>query len=104
VLGYLERGQNEGLTIIGEGAVAPDAHEGGYYVAPTFLAPVPHESLLSQEEVFGPVLVATPFEDEAEAIRLANGTPFGLAAGGGARDGPGPPPPRAPPRRGRGVA
>ena len=47
-------------------------------MAPAFLAPVPHESILSQEEVFGPVLVATPFDDEAEAIRLANGTPYGL--------------------------
>ena len=67
-LGYLERGQNEGLTIIGEGAVASDAPEGGYYVAPGLPGAVPHESLLSQEEVFGPVLVATPFDDEAEAI------------------------------------
>ena len=59
-----------------------DAPAGGYLRAPAFLAPVPHESLLSQEEVFGPVLVATPFEDEAEAIRLANGTPYGLVGGG----------------------
>ena len=81
VLGYLERARNEGLSLMSEGVVALDAPAGGYYVAPAFLAPVPHESSLSQEEVFGPVLVATPFEDEAEAIRLANGTPYGLAAG-----------------------
>jgi len=86
VLGYLERARNEGLHIMGEGVVALDAPAEGFYVPPVFFAPVPHESLLSQEEVFGPVLVATPFEDEAEAIRLANGTPYGLVAGVWTRD------------------
>ena len=66
--------------------MAADAPPGGYYVAPTFFAPVPHESVLSQEEVFGPVLVATPFTDEADAIRLANRSDFGLGAGIWSRD------------------
>jgi aldehyde dehydrogenase (NAD+) len=78
VQGYLDRARAEGLAQAGAGSIAPDVPKGGYYVPPSFFAPVPHESTLSQEEVFGPVLVATPFEDEAEAVRLANGTPYGL--------------------------
>nr|WP_229428586.1 aldehyde dehydrogenase family protein [Microvirga pudoricolor] len=83
---YLEKARQDGLTVAGEGGIAADAPSGGYYVPATFLAPVPHESTLSQDEVFGPVLVATPFDDEAEAIRLANGTAYGLVASVWTRD------------------
>jgi aldehyde dehydrogenase (NAD+) len=86
VQGYLERARAEGLAEAAVGAIAADVPAGGYYVPPTFLAPVPHGSTLSQEEVFGPVLVATPFADEAEAVALANGTAYGLVAGVWTRD------------------
>jgi aldehyde dehydrogenase (NAD+) len=83
---YLAKARSDGLREVAEGSVALDAPTGGYYVAPACFAPVPHESVLTQEEIFGPVLVATPFENEADAIRLANGTPFGLVAGIWTRD------------------
>ncbi|HEY8383264.1 MAG TPA: aldehyde dehydrogenase family protein [Microvirga sp.] len=86
VLSYLARARQSGLVEAAEGTVMLDTPAGGYYVPPAFFAPVPHDHLLSQEEIFGPVLVATPFQDEADAIRLANGTPFGLVAGVWTRD------------------
>jgi aldehyde dehydrogenase (NAD+) len=86
VQGYLARARTEGLREVAQGSVAIDAPPTGFYVAPAFFAPVPRDSALSQEEVFGPVLVATPFADEAEAVRLANGTAYGLVAGVWSRD------------------
>ncbi|MEM9048109.1 MAG: aldehyde dehydrogenase family protein [Pseudomonadota bacterium] len=67
--------------LVARGRVAADAPEGGFYVAPALYAPVPQTDPLAQEEVFGPVLSCLPFADEAEAVRLANGTPYGLVAG-----------------------
>jgi aldehyde dehydrogenase (NAD+) len=83
---YLARARSDGVREMAEGTVALDAPAGGFYLPPVFLGPVSHDSVLSQEEIFGPVLVATPFEDEAEAIRFANGTPYGLVAGIWTRD------------------
>ncbi len=59
----------------------------GYYQAQTLLCAVPITHRLAQEEVFGPVLAAMAFDDEADAIRIANGTAFGLVAGVWTRDG-----------------
>ena len=81
VEGYLAQAHKDRLLIMAEGKIAPDAPAEGFYARPTLLGDVPPEHALAQDEVFGPVLVAMRFADEAEAIRLANGTRYGLAAG-----------------------
>lgn len=60
--------------------------EAGFWVPPTILAGVTNEARVAQEEIFGPVVAAIPFEDEAEAIAIANATPFGLAGAAWTRD------------------
>ncbi|MEO0386045.1 MAG: aldehyde dehydrogenase family protein [Pseudomonadota bacterium] len=87
VLGYLDRAGGADAPILATGQIAPDAPATGHYVAPTLIGPVAPDHVLAQEEVFGPVLVCIPFEDEAEAIRIANATPYGLVAGIWSADG-----------------
>jgi aldehyde dehydrogenase (NAD+) len=87
VEGYLERARSDGLKPRAQGRMAPNTPPGGYYVLPTLVADVPPKHALAQEEVFGPVLAATPFRDEAEALAIANGTEYGLVAGLWTRDG-----------------
>jgi aldehyde dehydrogenase (NAD+) len=84
---FLESARADGLAIAGQGRVVDDAPVSGYYVPPTLLRDVPPGHRIACEEVFGPVLAAMPFDDEADAIRLANGTDFGLVAGVWTRDG-----------------
>ncbi|MEQ1941562.1 aldehyde dehydrogenase family protein [Mesorhizobium sp. VNQ89] len=67
--------------LIARGKVATGSPEDGFYVAPALFGPCDPQSTLAQVEVFGPVLAAIPFDDEKEAIRIANGTEFGLVAG-----------------------
>jgi aldehyde dehydrogenase (NAD+) len=68
-------------------ACIPDAPAGGYYQPPVLFGSVDPQAVVAQEEVFGPVLTLFPFEGEEEAVRLANGTEFGLVAGIWTKDG-----------------
>ena len=84
---YLDLARTDGLPAAGAGTIVPEASNGGFYVQPTLYADVDPAHRLAQEEIFGPVQVVIPFTDEAEAIRIANGTPYGLVAGVWTRDG-----------------
>lgn len=81
VQGFLDRAQRDGIPVIGEGRLDERATAGGFFVKPTLLGPVPLSHELAIEEVFGPVLVVIPFDDEGDAVRIANGTEYGLIAG-----------------------
>lgn len=84
---FLSDAQHAGIPVVAEGRVVDAAPESGYYQAPMLLRDVPPRHRLAQEEIFGPVLAAMPFDDETDAIRLANGTAFGLVTGIWTRDG-----------------
>ncbi|SAL69870.1 aldehyde dehydrogenase [Caballeronia udeis] len=84
---FLSDAQHDGIAMAAHGEVIAEAPEAGFYQAPTLLRDVPPAHRLAREEVFGPVLCAMPFDDEADALKLANGTDFGLVAGIWTRDG-----------------
>lgn len=79
VLSYIEAGKAEGAKLI-LGGNRVLAKTGGYFVEPTIFDNVTNDMKIAREEIFGPVLAAIIFEDEAEAVALANDTPYGLAA------------------------
>lgn len=79
---YIALAQEEGAELLTGGLAAPEnVPAGGFYVRPSIFGRVRPDSRLAQEEVFGPVLAILTYADEAEAIRIANATPFGLAGG-----------------------
>jgi aldehyde dehydrogenase (NAD+) len=80
VAGYVDVGREEGATVL-VGGRATDAGLGGYFYEPTVLTGVTNDMRVVREEIFGPVAAIMPFEDEDDAVRLANDTDFGLAAG-----------------------
>jgi aldehyde dehydrogenase (NAD+) len=83
---FTDRARGQGVPALAEVKLSPDLPKGGFYAAPVLFGPVPRGNSLAMDEVFGPVLSVIPFEDEADAIALANGTPYGLVAGIWSRD------------------
>ncbi|MBK6789828.1 MAG: aldehyde dehydrogenase family protein [Betaproteobacteria bacterium] len=87
VEGYLALARDSGLHIAAQASLPPGLPSGGCWVRPTLVADVNPAHRLAQEEIFGPVQALIPFDDEAEALAIANGTPYGLVAGVWTRDG-----------------
>ena len=85
VRGYIQKGIADGAELVAGGADAPEGVaaelRGGYYVKPTIFGKVDPKSTIAQEEIFGPVLSIITYKDEEDAIRIANDTIYGLAAG-----------------------
>jgi acyl-CoA reductase-like NAD-dependent aldehyde dehydrogenase len=81
VRNYIRTGIEEGATVLVGGPEEPEGFESGFYVKPTVFGGVTPEMTIAQEEIFGPVLSILTYEDEDDAVRIANGTVFGLAGG-----------------------
>ena len=87
VSAMVDQARHDGVTIVATGKIVSDAPNGGFYYPPTLLGDVPIEHPVAQDEVFGPVLAAFAFDDEDDAVRIANGTKYGLTTGVWTRDG-----------------
>ncbi len=81
VRGYIKKGIEEGATLVTGGAEAPEGLDRGYFVKPTVFANVRNDMTIAREEIFGPVLSIIAYEDEDDAVRIANDTIYGLAGG-----------------------
>ena len=78
---YIEKGREEGAKLVAGGSEPPEGLERGFYVRPTVFSEVTPEMTIAREEIFGPVLAIMPYDDEDDAVRLANDTDYGLAGG-----------------------
>ena len=81
VRNYIKKGIEEGATLVTGGAETPEGFAKGYFVKPTIFANVRNDMTIAREEIFGPVLSIIPYEDEDDAVRIANDTIYGLAGG-----------------------
>ncbi len=79
IVGYIRTGIDEGANLLVGGPEAPDGLDTGYYVTPTLFVDVDNSMRIAREEIFGPVLVVIPYEDDDDAVRIANDSPYGLA-------------------------
>jgi acyl-CoA reductase-like NAD-dependent aldehyde dehydrogenase len=79
VLWYIQNGIDEGARLVVGGTEAPHGLDEGYFVRPTLFADVDNSMTIAQEEIFGPVLTVTPFDDDDHAVRIANDSAYGLA-------------------------
>jgi acyl-CoA reductase-like NAD-dependent aldehyde dehydrogenase len=81
ILGYIRKGTEEGATLAAGGAAPPDGEmfARGFWVRPTLFTNVGNAMTIAREEIFGPVLAVIPYDDEDDAVRIANDSPFGLA-------------------------
>ncbi|MDB5670570.1 MAG: aldehyde dehydrogenase [Alphaproteobacteria bacterium] len=84
---YCSQAAADGIAVLAEGGIEPGTPAGGFFVKPRLFGPVDPGNALAREEVFGPVLAVMPFDDEADALRLANDSDFGLLAGVWTADG-----------------
>jgi aldehyde dehydrogenase (NAD+) len=80
VRGYINKGVEEGATLVTGGPDAPVGLDSGFFVRPTVFSNVTREMTIAKEEIFGPVLSIMPYDTEEEAISIANDTMYGLAA------------------------
>jgi betaine-aldehyde dehydrogenase len=86
VRSYIKKGVEEGATLVTGGVEPPEGLERGYFVRPTVFANVRSDMTIAREEIFGPVLSIIPYENEDDAVRIANDTVYGLAGGVWSKD------------------
>ena len=75
----IQKGIDEGACLVAGGIGRPDGLATGFYVKPTVFSEVDNDMVIAREEIFGPVLSILPYEDEGDAIRIANNSPYGLS-------------------------
>ena len=79
IQGFIQKGIDEGARLVAGGPGLPDGFNRGFYIKPTIFADVSNDMTIAREEIFGPVMCMIPFDTEADAVRISNDTPYGLA-------------------------